>query len=233
MPNATALVVAAGSGKRFASSVSKILLPLSGCPLFLWCLKTLNDSPLIDRIYLAVKKSDIELFEASLVDHPIPKLSLPLIPGGSTRSGSVRNLLDAARDDAPQTVLIHDAARPFISLDMIADVIEAAQQHDSATIAVAATDTMKRQGENGLLCQAVPREGLWCIQTPQAFDYARLLDSYAQWPDGDATPTDETSVMERAGVPSVPVQGSRDNIKITCPEDIHLAQAILALRSEA
>ena len=233
MTVATALLVAAGSGKRFGSSRSKILLPLSHLPLFAWSLSALAASPSVERILMAVRAEDRADVLAALEAHPCEKLESPLVPGGDARSGSVRNLLAQLTDDPPRLVVIHDAARPFLSIGAVDAVIAAAAKHRCATLAHPATDTLRRAGQDGMLREPVPREGLWAVQTPQAFDYAALVEAYERWPSDAPPPTDETTVMAAAGIPCQPVEVDYFNLKITHPQDLAVAEALLDWRGRS
>ncbi|MBE7559030.1 2-C-methyl-D-erythritol 4-phosphate cytidylyltransferase [bacterium] len=231
MPSAVALLVAAGSSRRFGGDTSKTLLPLGGKPLFLWSLEALEDSPSISAILIAVRAEDRPGYSAVLARFPATKFRPPLVLGGETRSHSVRNLLAALAGSPPELVLIHDAARPFPSRPGIDAVVAAAAEAGCATFAAPVTDTLSRSNDQALLCERVPREGLWAVQTPQAFRYDLLVDAYRRWPADAAAPTDETTVMYAAGHPARCIVSGTDNLKITHPADFALAEALLAART--
>ncbi len=233
MPSAVALLVAAGSSRRFGGETSKILLPLSGKPLFLWSLEALQASPSIDQILIAVRAEDRPGFSSVLARFPASKFRAPLVLGGETRSESVQNLLAALADERPGLVLIHDAARPFPSRPGIDAVIAAAADCGCASFAAPVTDTLKRSNQDGMLAELVRREGLWAVQTPQAFRYPLLVEACRRWPADAPPPTDETTVMFHAGYPARCIVSGSDNLKITHPEDMALAEAMLAARARS
>ncbi len=152
---------------------------------------------------------------------------LRLVAGGSTRMASVRAALDAL-DAACRIVLIHDAARPFVTRDTIDAVIHGAEVGPGALAAIPVTDTLKRGDAQGRVRETVDRSGLWRAQTPQAFPRDVLEASYRATPDtpNTAQPTDDAELVERAGFPLLLIPDVSTNIKITTAEDFRLAEAL-------
>lgn len=225
-----AMVVAAGSGKRMGDTFqgrNKVLVPLVEKPLLLYSLETLLGSGLIRRLFLVHRRDDRAeiqqiLESAGLVDKVV------LVEGGEARFDSVWNGLQAlSGQDSPEIVLIHDAARPFLTRRMIRESIDTAREHGGSTVAIPLTDTLKRGGE-GFLHETLPRESLFRIQTPQTFRYDLLYEVHAEFRRSpDPTVTDDCMLLERRGLPIALVLGEEINLKVTTPVDFHVAEAIL------
>jgi len=221
-----ALVPAAGSGTRFAASVPKQYLPLAGRPLLWHAVANLLAHPAIGRVAVVVHPQD-QLFERQSWAQMGERISA-LRCGGATRAESVRNALAALRDDLDDDdwVLVHDAARPCLTVELLERLIETLDGDGvGGLLAVPVADTLKRSGADQRVVRTEPREGLWRAQTPQMFRYGlltRALDSADL-----AAVTDEASAMEALGLSPRLVPGSERNIKVTYPEDLALAELIL------
>ena len=146
--------------------------------------------------------------------------------GGAARADSVRNGLQALAAEAPDVVLVHDAARPFVTRSHVAALLAALEGADGAVPTLPVADTLKRAGPDGSL-DTVPRDGLHRVQTPQAFPYQGLVRAYAAW-QGSEPPTDEAVVVERAGGRVVAAAGDPMLMKLTYPEDFAMAEALAA-----
>jgi 2-C-methyl-D-erythritol 4-phosphate cytidylyltransferase/2-C-methyl-D-erythritol 2,4-cyclodiphosphate synthase len=203
-----AILVAAGSGSRFGSDVPKQFVSLVGKPVLRYAAETLSGS-----VDLLQPVGDAPAIEAALVGLP----HLPVVAGGATRQDSVRRGLDALEVEAPDLVLVHDAARPCIPRGTIAALLAALERAEGAIPAVAVADTLKR-ATNGWIDVTVPREGLYRAQTPQAFRYSALLAAHRSFGGGVAT--DDAALLEAAGKRVAIVLGSEDNIKLTYAEDL-------------
>jgi len=223
--SATAVVAAAGVGARFGAPRNKLLAPLLGRPVLRWTLEALASSGAFERIVMAVSARDRD--EARrLADG----LSVPveLVEGGAFRAASVRNAL--ARVETP-LVAVHDGARPLVTADIIARCLESAAECGTGIAAVPVRDTLKSAGDGRAAVRTVPRDGLWAAQTPQCAGTAALRAAY-EVPGWEREVTDESGLLERAGAAVRLVPGSHENIKITTPEDLALATAILRAREE-
>jgi len=150
--------------------------------------------------------------------------SLKIVAGGAQRADSVKAGLLALAAEAPDLVMIHDAARPFLKPSHIGDLVAALATAEGAILALPVADTLKREGPDGRI-ETASRDGLWRAQTPQAFRYGTLMEAYAAWPDANP-PTDEAVVIEAAGGRVRLVNGDPALMKLTYPEDFDMAEAI-------
>ena len=210
-----AILVAAGSGSRFGADTPKQFLALAGKPVLRHAAEALAAA--VDLIQPVGEAGPIEAALAGL-DH------LPTVPGGATRQDSVRAGLEALEPHAPDVVLVHDAARPFIPPGTIPALLAALEQAPGAIPALPVPDTLKRV-EQGVITQTVPRDGLYRAQTPQAFRFPVLLAAHRA---GIAGATDDASLLEATGAPVAIVPGAPENIKLTYPEDLSRLERIMA-----
>ena len=208
------LLVAAGSGSRFGQAVPKQFAMLAGKPVIRWAAEAL--APHTSLLQPVGDAASIGPALAGL-DH------LGIVPGGDTRQESVRAGLEALAPHAPDIVLIHDAARPFVADGTIPALLDALRSHDGAIPAVPVADTLKR-AEAGVITATVPRDGLFRAQTPQAFRFAKLLAIHRAAGPGA---TDDAALLEAAGHAVALVPGSEDNIKLTFPEDLVRLERVL------
>ena len=210
-----ALLVAAGSGTRFGAPQPKQFERLAGKPVLRWAAEALaREVDLIQPV------GDPALLEAALSGLPV----LPPVPGGFQRQDSVRLGLEALIPHAPDIVLVHDAARPFIPPGTIPALLAALQHAPGAIPAVAVADTLKR-ARNGTIETTVPRADLFRAQTPQAFQFPLLLALHRSGAPGA---TDDAALLEQAGHPVHLVPGSDDNVKLTYPEDLLRLERVMA-----
>jgi 2-C-methyl-D-erythritol 4-phosphate cytidylyltransferase / 2-C-methyl-D-erythritol 2,4-cyclodiphosphate synthase len=210
-----AILVAAGSGSRFATETPKQFLSLLGRPVIRHAAEALG--PRIDLLQPVGDAAPIGAALAGLAH-------LPPVPGGTTRQESVRAGLEALAPHAPDIVLVHDAARPNVPVGTVDAVIAALEEAAGAIPAAPVADTLKR-GEAGRIAATVSREGLYRAQTPQGFRFQRLLDLHRAAPAGA---TDDAAILEAAGESVRLVPGSEENIKLTYPEDLaRLERALL------
>ena len=224
-----AILPAAGSGQRFGSSCNKLFAELSGQPLWFHAVSRLAASSWVGRVVMAVSAADEPIFRgkyASLVD----ELGVELVRGGAERTDSVRAALDSVdRDPKIRYVAIHDAARPLVRASDLASVFAAVSQSDAAILATPISGTVKRELEGGRASETVDRRELWLALTPQVFRLGLLKEAYAKHNGRPAT--DDAQLVERLGHKVTLVRGSSDNLKITYPEDLLIATAILAQQS--
>lgn len=225
-----ALIVAAGSGTRFgAGDVPKQYAPLLGRPVLRWSVDLLRRHPAVSTICIVIQPEHKQLCQAALAG--LPAEDVLIVDGGATRQQSVRKGLEALASTScpPDHVLIHDGARPCASSALIGHIIAAlAAGKTCAVPALAVTDTLKKlspAAPSGVETQ--PRDGLYAVQTPQGFSFADILALHRRF-EAEDNLTDDTSLMERAGLPVSIEAGERDNIKITYPDDIRAATAILS-----
>jgi 2-C-methyl-D-erythritol 4-phosphate cytidylyltransferase len=220
-----AIVVAAGAGVRMGAGVPKALMPLAGRPMIAWSLDALAGSGRVDAIVVVAPPGMEDAVRAAVGD-PAGRI---VVPGGASRSESVREGL-AAAPAAASRVLVHDAARPLLRPALVGAVLDAL---DGAIAAAPVVDTLKRSGPDGLIAVTVAREGLWGAQTPQAFHAASLRAAVAAADAAGAlaASTDCASIVEAAGGRVRLVAATAPNLKVTTPADHALAEAILAARA--
>lgn len=224
-----AVIPAAGLGSRFAADVPKQYALLRGRPVLSWSLRALLAESSIDGVTVAVAEGDRRW--AALPEFADPKVRTCV--GGATRDRSVAHALDALAGEAAGTdwVLVHDAARPCLHPD---DVAQLCAQLDGdpvgGLLAVPVADTLKRDDAEGRALETVERAGLWRALTPQMFRFGLLQRALALCAERGRTVTDEAAAIECLGLRPRLVRGRADNVKITGPEDAALAVAILGAR---
>lgn len=220
-PHIVALIVAAGHGVRAGEGLPKQYRPLGGTPILRRTIQAFLNHPMVDAVQVVIGAEHGELYESATKGLPLPSP----ITGGETRQESVLRGLESLTDLKPSLVLIHDAARPLVSADIIGATIAALETHDAALPVLAASDTLKRLHE-GVVEETVPRENLGAAQTPQGFRFDKILAAHRA--ARDTSVTDDAAIAERAGLAVAAVPGSRFNIKLTTPEDFVIAEALLA-----
>lgn len=214
-----AILAAAGRGDRLGKP--KQLLDLGGKPLAAWSLELFERAGSISAIYIACEADDRERFQEVASEYAPSKVR-GIVAGGATRQASVHAALSAVLP-APQLVLVHDGARPFLTLDVVDRVIAASHHGVSAIAAVPVQDTIK-QSQGSAVERTIERASLWAAQTPQVFPYDVLVAAHVQALKDGFTGTDDASLVERLGAPVKLVMGSYGNIKVTTPDDLELAR---------
>ena len=230
MKKATVIIPAAGAGRRMGGSISKQYLELAGKPILARTLTLFENHPLIEYIYLVVPAGDIVYCQEQIVDRYSFSKVKSIVAGGSERQDSVNNGLDAiAQDGLDQPlrpILIHDGARPLFDCQHLTDLIEAVCDTGACTIGVPVKDTIKRV-ENSTITDSPERSQLWQVQTPQGFQYHLIRDAFDRASADNFVATDDASLVERLGHPVKMLEGDYRNIKVTTPEDILIAVALL------
>jgi 2-C-methyl-D-erythritol 4-phosphate cytidylyltransferase len=216
-----AIIVAAGSSRRMRGA-DKLLALLGGRPVISHSLEAFARHPGIDEIVVVVSESNRRAI-AELADSVAGERTAVVL-GGRRRRDSVLNGLKALAS-ACEYVVVHDAARPFVDAAMIDAALGGAREVGAALCAIPVSDTVKRADPSGRVSSTVTREGLWLAQTPQAFRRDLLLRAHETI---DLDVTDDAALIELLGEPVKLVMGSRRNIKVTLPEDLALAEALLA-----
>lgn len=219
----TVIIMAAGKGKRMQTAVSKQFLPVCGKEILAWTVDVFEKSPLVDTILLMASADGKEDVQHLLDSYGWKKVAA-VLEGGKERQNSVANGLAAVGEDT-DIVLIHDGVRPFVTEEMIADSIVAAQAYGGAVIGVPAKDTIKVCSADGLAVETPDRSTLWQIQTPQTFQRDLIVNAYEKADRDGFLGTDDASVAEFAGHQVKVVMGSYRNIKITTKEDLVIAEA--------
>ncbi len=234
------IIPAAGLGTRMAaapakgreSAPSKQFTELGGTPILVHTLRRFAKSPEVTEILVALRKAEIAAFRARL-EKEAPEIvatKTVLLEGGEHRQQSVANALAAVSASADGIVLVHDAVRPFVTEEMIHEVIAAANKYGAAIAGVPAVDTVKqveRTADGALIRATIPRERIVMAQTPQGFRYSVLKRAFDEATADGFVGTDEASLVERSGHPVAVVMGSARNIKITTPADLELAEFFL------
>lgn len=211
---ADAVVLAAGRGTRFGSTTPKQFLPIGGRTVVARSIDAFLSHPAIRRVCVAIGAEDEEMFAASVGDRADRVLK---VVGGETRQASVLASLEGLGvGGAPDRVLVHDGARPFVSGDLIQRVVDALDTSAAVIPAIPVADTIKRV-ENGAITATVPRTGLQLAQTPQGFHYAALCAAHRA---ARSVETDDAGVMEAAGHTVTVVPGERVNNKLTTTDDL-------------
>ena len=223
-----ALVVSAGEGTRMGGGVSKLLLEVDGKPLILHTLERLQRARQIRRVVLVVAQPLLSDYRELLgsTSQLTQALQISLCAGGERRQDSVRAGLGSLDTDC-ELVVIHDGARPFIDPNLVDRCVSDALTGDSVCVAVPARNTIKR-AVNGLVQETLPRHVLWEVQTPQVFPVSILEEAYALADRDGFEATDDASLVERLGKPVRILEGNTTNIKVTYPEDVAIAEALLA-----
>ncbi|MEH7887254.1 2-C-methyl-D-erythritol 4-phosphate cytidylyltransferase [Bacillus sp. JJ1609] len=224
------IIPAAGQGKRMGAGKNKLLLTLEGVPVLIHTLKVFNADLECSGIILAIHPDDEAEFKLLLKEYGIHKVS-SLVIGGKERQDSVYNGLKVL-GSFEGVVLVHDAARPFIKAETIHALVEAASKEGGAIVAVPVKDTIKK-AVNSQVIETVERSSLWAVQTPQAFRVSILLEAHNKAVSEQFIGTDESSLVERLPHQVAIIEGDYDNIKLTTPEDLYFAEAILRKRKEA
>jgi len=215
MPKAVALLVAAGSGERLGASGPKAFVMLAGRPMLEWSVAALRAAGLSEIV-------------VALPEGEAAPEGCAGVPGGATRSASVRAALTAAGEG---DVVVHDAARPLVEPALFTAALAALEGADAAVAAAQATDTIKEAGPDHRVTATLDRSRLWAIQTPQAFRRSVLERALDVGDDVLAQATDDAWLVERAGGSVVVVPSTPANFKVTTPHDLTVAELLLSSRS--
>ncbi|MBW2269737.1 MAG: 2-C-methyl-D-erythritol 4-phosphate cytidylyltransferase [Deltaproteobacteria bacterium] len=225
-----AVVVAAGRGERFRQRLPKAFVSLAGRPLVLHAVEALSAVAAVSCVQPVVAREELSRFEALLAGAgELPKLA-PAVAGGAERQDSVRAGLAVLPADC-ELVAVHDAARALVRPAAVARVIEVAKREGAAILAAPVQDTLKRV-EKGRILETPDRASFWAAQTPQVFRVDCLREAHAKAVADGVRGTDDAALVERLGVEVHVVAGDADNFKLTHPQDLVLAEQILAQRSD-
>ena len=230
--SSSAIVLAGGRGSRMGSDIPKQYMQMASRPVIVYSLRAFADSS-VDEIVLVCGAGDEEYCRHEIVEkYDIPRVSI-ITAGGAERVDSVYRGVLAAEGEF---VLVHDGARPFIKTDMIDKMISEVTECGAVIAAVPCSDTIKRADKSKVITETLPREELYSIQTPQAFDRGLLLDCYGAYYDeikkGTSVPaiTDDSMLIERYSNRQVRLfMSDKTNIKITTPEDLSYGEYLLSI----
>jgi 2-C-methyl-D-erythritol 4-phosphate cytidylyltransferase / 2-C-methyl-D-erythritol 2,4-cyclodiphosphate synthase len=223
MSSCIALVVAAGRGFRLGGPLPKQYLPLGGAAVLRYSVATFLAHPGVDHVRVVIHPDDRPLYDAAVAGLDL----LPPVHGGAQRQDSVRNGLASLAEAAPDRVLIHDGARPFVDAATIDRVLAALQDHPGAIAALPIRDTVKRDS-GGRIVDTVERRGLWRAQTPQGFGYSEIMAAHRAAEGAELS--DDAAVAEQAGLAVALVDGSEENFKVTTTDDLLRAERHLAMQ---
>lgn len=232
MSRCAAIVLAAGQGKRMGTDVPKQFLTIGEYPVVYYSLRCFEQMDEMAEIILVTGAENVEYCRKEIVEQYGFIKVKAVVPGGKERYDSVYEGLNACEDC--DYVFIHDGARPFVDQRILQDCLSSVKEYGAAVTAVLSKDTIKVADKAGFVANTPDRSTLWNIQTPQVFDYAMIRKAHEEIRKGDMTGiTDDSMIVESLGLARVKlVTGSYDNIKITTPEDLVVAQNIISRRSD-
>ncbi len=221
----SAIIAGGGSGKRMLSQENKLFIKIGGMPVLAMTLSVFEATEIIDEIILVVPSDEIDRARDLVDGHSFRKVA-KIVAGGATRQGSVSNGLDAMSRDADIAV-IHDGARPFVTREIIVRAVNEIKSGHAVVVGMPVKDTVKTIDDGGFVTKTLDRQYLWNAQTPQVFKASEIRQAHARAGKIGLEATDDSKLVERLGGTVRMIQGSYENIKITTPEDIRTAEAIL------
>jgi 2-C-methyl-D-erythritol 4-phosphate cytidylyltransferase len=223
-----AIIPAAGMGLRMQSQISKPYLLLAGKPILAHTLEVFEGVKEIQEVTVVAHPDDLEFCREEVIAAHGFKKVLRLVPGGKERQDSVYHALKALQQEEElEIILVHDGVRPFITPEQIRRVIKAARSNGGAILGLPAHDTLKRVNSQGKVIHTLDRKDIWQIQTPQGFQADLLRRAFVEAYSRNFYGTDEASLLEEMGHQVAVIPGDPWNLKITTPEDLQLAEALL------
>lgn len=223
----SAVIVAGGKGKRMGQGISKQYIKLEDKEVLAIAIEAFNKAQIIDEIVVVVGENEIDYCNENIIKKYKFEKVKKIIGGGIERQDSVYNGLINCNENT-EIVLIHDGARPFVTEKMIVNSVNCARSYGACTIAVPVKDTIKTASVEGVIINTLKREELYAIQTPQTFKLNLILEGHREAKKNKLYVTDDTMLIEAMGKIVRIVQGSYFNIKLTTPEDLIFARAILS-----
>ncbi|GAK09528.1 2-C-methyl-D-erythritol 4-phosphate cytidylyltransferase [Geomicrobium sp. JCM 19038] len=224
----TVIIPAAGQGKRMKAGKNKQFLQLNDRPVIIHTLQVFERDPMCKQVIVVANHQEIKQMEALFQQYALKKVD-KVIEGGAERQESVFEGIKAV-DDREGMVIIHDGARPFIEVEQIHELLTYVTAEQGAVLGTPVTDTIKRIDEHMNIVETVPRKPLVAVQTPQAFTYPMIHEAYQNAFTNQFVGTDDTSLVEYMGKEVTVVFGNEDNIKLTTPFDLAVANVILRQR---
>ncbi len=223
----TAVVLAAGEGRRIGGNTSKIFLPLAGRPLVLRTLDRVFSARTVENVVLVIAAHEIARCETLLsCDDALRGCSWQLQVGGATRQQSAQRGLEKIGSDT-DIVVIHDGARPFVSGGLIDRCVEFAADKGAVVVGLPVSDTIKVVSQDRHILSTPERNSLWEVQTPQVFQRTLIVEAHEQAERKGIEVTDDAMLIERLGKPVYIIDAERTNFKITVPEDVWLAETLI------
>jgi 2-C-methyl-D-erythritol 4-phosphate cytidylyltransferase len=224
-----AIIVAAGQGKRMKTDINKQYLLLEGKPILAHTINVFENCNLIDEIIVVVGEHEKAKCQYNIIKQYDFKKVKKLITGGQTRQQSMYNGLKEVSTNT-DIVITHDGARPLIHENIIQKSIKETLIHKATVVGVPVKDTIKMVDSKGFVNNTPPRDLLWTVQTPQSFSYQLLKNAHKAAYEEGFIGTDDAMLVERIGHPIKLIKGKYDNIKITTPEDLIIAESIINIR---
>ena len=224
----SAIIVAAGKGIRMNRSVRKQYLLIADRPILGHTLLVFDASERIDEVFVVISKEDFGYCQDTLLPPLNLKKKINLVYGGTERQDSVYNGL-LALSQKTDTVVIHDGVRPFVRPEELAACIAGVEETGACILGIPASDTLKHMGKTGHIEKTFARDNVWLAQTPQVFKYELILKAHETARRDGFRGTDDALLVEQLGIDVKIIPGSKTNIKITTPQDLDLAEAILTL----
>lgn len=228
MANLGIVIPAAGQGKRMRAGRNKQFLMLSGQPILVHTVRLFQVSSHVSEIVIVGAENDLALIK-ELVDHYRLDKVVSICKGGTQRQDSVRSGV-LALSPTIQRVVVHDGARPLLTLQDFHRFLQEAEGFPAAIMGIEVKDTIKQVDDTGRVTNTLPREQLRAVQTPQIFERKKLEEAHFRAADAGYYGTDDASLLEWLGYSVQVIEGSQENIKVTTPEDLWLAERILAMR---
>jgi len=219
------IIPAAGFGERMGATIGKQFLLLAGKPVLVHTLERFQSCTMIDEIIVSTQRSSFSLIGEITAQYALTKVKTP-VEGGERRQDSIAKALGTV-DERSDIVVVHDAVRPFVHVKEIMQSIETAAYYGASIVAVRAKDTMKQAATDGRVEKTLNRSSLWSVQTPQTFKKQLLIEAYTHAEKFNITATDDSFLVEQLGVSPIIVEGSYENIKITTPDDLLLAELLV------
>jgi 2-C-methyl-D-erythritol 4-phosphate cytidylyltransferase len=227
MSHTTAIIVAAGEGRRVGGDVPKIYLPIYRRPMVLRTLDRFFAAQTVDNVIIVIGANEFSRCETMLRRDPtLGNRSWTLQTGGATRQQSVKKGLEKIAADT-DVIVIHDGARPFVSSALIDRCVEAVQDKGAVVVGVPVRDTVKVVADDRWVQMTPARSSLWEIQTPQAFRKELIVEAHERASREAIEATDDAMLVEAIGKPVFVLEGGRENMKITTPEDVWLAESLI------
>ena len=231
----TVIVPAAGEGRRLGLGKNKAFITIRGIPMLALCMKMLAETGMVKRVIVVTRTVEIKETELLLREYQLryfPDMSWQVTAGGKERQDSVANGL-ALITDATGYVAVHDGARPFAGTEVFSRTFSKAKECGAAVAAVSLKDTVKVVDARGFVAVTPDRSSLCAVQTPQIFEINVLRKGYDFLKEHPFAVTDDASLVEASGHPVAVAAGAYDNIKVTTPEDLLLAEKIMEMQSSS
>lgn len=224
----TAIIAAAGSSNRMKSSINKTFIKINGLPVIMHTIDKFQKSNYVDEIILAAKSDEIDYLKTEILPLGDTSKVKFIVEGGSSRQETIKNSLKKLSDDV-EIVLTHDGARPFVHVETIDNAIEEVLKKRAVVVSVPVKDTIKSVVDDGSnIVHLTPKRSLlWAAQSPQVFFKDDLLNAYRYCESEGIEGTDDSSLVEKLGVKVHVILGTYDNIKLTTPEDLVLAELFI------